>query len=180
MSNEPSETQKAISEWAPQPAVGAKSPSTNELPVVSVEPASAADPAFQAIPEANGNAGSAGATESSSATEPQPGAQFSAQPPTGPQSPTGPQQPLGPPPTGAPANEQASRRPARVERRPQTGTIVWGVLMLAFCAYMAVQILAPDSIDITTFVIAGTIGLGVILLAVGAIVVIRSNRNSRK
>lgn len=65
-------------------------------------------------------------------------------------------------------------------RRPRTGTIVWGVLVLAFCAYMAFQIMAPGSVDGTAFVIAGTIGLGVILLAVGAVVIVRSARNSRK
>ena len=166
MSNEPSETQKAISEWAPQPAVGGKGPTTNELPVVSVEPASAADPTPEAATEADVNAGSASAPDSTPAAEPQPGPQ------PGPQSGSQPTQPAA-----APSYQQ---RPETMARRPKTGTIVWGVLMLAFCAYMAVQLVAPDSIDVTTFVIAGTIGLGVILLAIGGIVIIRSNRNSRK
>lgn len=161
MSNEPSETQKAISEWAPQPAVG--KPKTNELPVISVEPASAADPTPEATFE--GNVGSASAPEAASAAEPQPGPQLGPQP--GPQS-------------AHPGAQSPGYRPDMMARRPKTGTIVWGVLMLAFCAYMAVQLFAPDSVDLTTFVIAGTIGLGVILLAVGAIVVVRSNRNSRK
>lgn len=161
MSNEPSETQKAISEWAPQPAVG--KPKTNELPVISVEPASATDPTPEATFE--GNVGSASAPEAAPTAEPQPSPQLGPQP--GPQS-------------AHPGAQSPGYRPDMMARRPKTGTIVWGVLMLAFCAYMAVQLFAPDSVDLTTFVIAGTIGLGVILLAVGAIVVVRSNRNSRK
>lgn len=158
MSNEPSETQKAISEWAPQPAVGKTN--TNELPVISVEPAGSADPTPEAISEAESNVGSASAPFS--AAEPQLGPQPAQQ-------------------SDAPSSAPTSaRRPDPLERRPKTGTIVWGVLMLAFCAYMAVQLVAPDSIDVTTFVIAGTIGLGVLLLAIGGIVIIRANRNSRK
>lgn len=67
--------------------------------------------------------------------------------------------------------------PAGDERgRPRTGPIVWGAIVLAFCLYVAAQALAPGSIDGTTFVIASVIGLGLLLLVVGAVVLGRGRR----
>lgn len=64
--------------------------------------------------------------------------------------------------------------------RPKTGPIVWGVLVLAFCVYTASQMVAPGSVNGTTFVIAATITLGVLLLAIGAAVIVRSSRAQRR
>lgn len=75
----------------------------------------------------------------------------------------------------------APSRPLPVDRlRPRTGTIVWGVLVLAFCLYTGFQAVAPGSIDGTTFAIAAIIGLGLLLLAVGAAVVVRSTRQQKR
>lgn len=63
--------------------------------------------------------------------------------------------------------------------RPRTGTIVWGVLVLAFCAFTSFQTVAPNRVDGTTFVIAAMIGIGLMLLAVGAAVVVRSARQPK-
>lgn len=74
-----------------------------------------------------------------------------------------------------PTAQEAS---AEAERpRPRTGPIVWGAIVLAFCVYVATQTLAPGSIDATTFLIASVIGLGVLLLVVGAAVLVRNGRN---
>lgn len=64
--------------------------------------------------------------------------------------------------------------------RPKTGPIVWGVLVLAFCVYTAFQAVAPGSVNGTTFVIAVTITLGVLLLAIGAAVIVRSSKAPRR
>lgn len=64
--------------------------------------------------------------------------------------------------------------------RPKTGPIVWGVLVLAFCLYTTFQVWAPGWINGTTFVIGATIGLGLLLLAVGAGVIVRNSRSSRR
>ena len=75
----------------------------------------------------------------------------------------------------------APLRPLSADRlRPRTGTIVWGVLVLAFCLYTGFQAVAPGSIDGTTFAIAAIIGLGLLLLAVGAAVVVRSTRQQKR
>ena len=75
--------------------------------------------------------------------------------------------------------------PAATERpndrlRPCTGTIVWGVLVLAFCAFTSFQTVAPNRVDGTTFVIAAMIGIGLMLLAVGTAVVVRSARQPKR
>lgn len=64
--------------------------------------------------------------------------------------------------------------------RPKIGPIVWGVLVLAFCAYTASQVVAPGNVDGTTFVIAATISLGVLLLVIGAAVIIRGAKAPRR
>lgn len=62
--------------------------------------------------------------------------------------------------------------------RPRTGPIVWGALFLVFCAYVVQRELAPASVDTAVWIAFTVIGLGVLLLAVGIAVVIRS-ANSR-
>lgn len=67
----------------------------------------------------------------------------------------------------APATTDATRRGAR------TGPIVWGALILVFCAYIVQDTISPQRLDTTAWIIATTIGLGMLLLGVGAAVVLR-------
>lgn len=60
--------------------------------------------------------------------------------------------------------------------QPRSWSIVWGVFVLVVCVYSAAQLLNPGSVDPTAWVIATTIGLGVLLLAVGIVVVVRGRR----
>lgn len=66
--------------------------------------------------------------------------------------------------------------PHQDSRRPRTAPIVWGALILVFCAYMLQQTLAPESVDSTTWAITSVIGLGVLLLVVGIAVIVRGRR----
>lgn len=92
--------------------------------------------------------------------------------PQEPQEPHAPNEHRSTPQDPLPAETQVSR--------PRTGPIVWGVIVLAFCAYTAVQMLAPGSVDGTGFLIIATITLGLILLAVGAAVIARNARPPRR
>lgn len=79
--------------------------------------------------------------------------------------------------TSAATAQQApnpARTKARPQTRPRTGPIVWGALILAFCGYVAQLTLAPGNIDATTWIIVTIIGLGILLLGVGATVLIRN------
>lgn len=60
-------------------------------------------------------------------------------------------------------------------RRPRSGPIVAGTLLLVLCAYVAVRT-AGGSIDATTWIIATIIGLGALLLIVGIAVLVRTPR----
>ncbi|MFF8817210.1 hypothetical protein ACF07D_04320 [Leucobacter sp. NPDC015123] len=75
-------------------------------------------------------------------------------------------------PAAAPAPVQtAARKP-----RPRTSPIVWGALILVFCAYVAVRA-AGGSIDVTTWLITTILGLGTLLLVVGVAVLVRTSRD---
>ena len=80
--------------------------------------------------------------------------------------------------TSGASSTAATERPTD-HLRPRTGTIVWGVLVLAFCAFTSFQTVAPNRVDGTTFVIAAMIGIGLMLLAVGTAVVVRSARQPK-
>ncbi|QIM15911.1 hypothetical protein G7067_04930 [Leucobacter insecticola] len=73
------------------------------------------------------------------------------------------------------ATQQVRKTPYRP--RPRTGPIVWGALILAFCGYVVQRTLARGDIDATVWITAMTIGLGVLLLAVGGAVLIRNRRH---
>ena len=60
--------------------------------------------------------------------------------------------------------------------RPRTGPIVWGALVLAFCAYVATSIANNGAVDTRSWIITTVIGLGVLLLGVGVAVLFRSGR----
>ncbi|MGO2140931.1 MAG: hypothetical protein ACTH30_11015 [Leucobacter sp.] len=76
----------------------------------------------------------------------------------------------GPTPVPAPATQ---KRP-----RPRTSPIVWGALILVFCAYVAVRA-AGGSIDVTAWLITTILGLGALLLVVGVAVLVRSSGDRR-
>jgi len=91
-----------------------------------------------------------------------------------------PAEPAAPVPEPVEGSGIASHQRLDDRLRPRTGTIVWGVLVLAFCLYTGFQAVAPGSIDGTTFAITAIIGLGLLLLAVGAAVVVRSTRQQKR
>lgn len=62
--------------------------------------------------------------------------------------------------------------------RPRSGPIVWGALILVFCAYVAARTVG-FSVDTTVWVITSIIGIGALLLLVGIAVLIRSARDRR-
>lgn len=74
---------------------------------------------------------------------------------------------------GSPATSSGTDR-----LRPRTGPIVWGALILAFCAYVAQRTIAPGAVDTSAWLIVGVIGLGLLLLIVGVIVLVRSDRRA--
>lgn len=59
--------------------------------------------------------------------------------------------------------------------RPRSGPIVWGGLLLAFCAWIAGRTFAPDHFDTQLWLIAVAIGLGVLLLGVGVFIALRGS-----
>ena len=59
---------------------------------------------------------------------------------------------------------------------PRTGTIVWGALVLVFCAYIAQRTFAPTTVDATGWLAATVIGLGLLLLIVGTVVVVKNRK----
>ena len=65
----------------------------------------------------------------------------------------------------------AAFAPASVPRRarPRFGTIFWGVVLLAFAAFMAVMTLLPQPADLTLWLLGGVIAIGVLLIIVGVI-----------
>lgn len=145
------------------------------------------------IPEPNTDSPSTGpestASESTApqSTAPEPTApQTTSQPAATQSAPSRPAAPQaaaaapGPVYTPAPAPASPSEpapAPALTEPSgPRTGPIVWGALILGFCGYVLQRTLAPGDLDTTTWITAVTIGLGVLLLGVGAAVLIRNHR----
>ncbi|KGJ79729.1 hypothetical protein GY21_04190 [Cryobacterium roopkundense] len=72
----------------------------------------------------------------------------------------------GPGPAAASASSQ---------RRPRFSTIVWGVILLLFAVYMAVQSVAPGSFDPTLWLPGVVIILGLVLVVAGVIAATRRN-----
>ncbi|MFC5339097.1 hypothetical protein [Leucobacter denitrificans] len=61
---------------------------------------------------------------------------------------------------------------------PRTSPIVWGSLILVFCAYVFVRT-EGWSVDTTTWLITTIIGVGALLLVVGIAVLLRNSRQNR-
>lgn len=76
-------------------------------------------------------------------------------------------------------------RPCRPEVRDprpgktavRTGPIVWGCLVLVFCAYVAVSEFTGGAVDTATWIITTVIGLGALLLVVAVAVLVRGGRD---
>ena len=75
-----------------------------------------------------------------------------------------------------PAVKATAHNPAPTPSGPRTSPIAWGALILAFRGYVVQRTLAPGNLDTTTWITTVTIGLGVLLLGVGAAVLIRNQR----
>lgn len=86
--------------------------------------------------------------------------------------------PASPAAGSAGATGSAGASPALRKPRPRTSPIVWGSLILMFCAYVAVRT-AGGSIDPTAWLITTILGLGTLLLGVGIAVLVRSSRDKR-
>lgn len=77
-----------------------------------------------------------------------------------------------------------SPRPTESARQSKpglrTGPIVWGCLVLLFCAYVAQRTFAPGTIPQEFWLIGSLLGLGALLLGVGIAIVARNWRESQK
>ncbi|WP_336659074.1 hypothetical protein [Leucobacter sp. USHLN153] len=82
---------------------------------------------------------------------------------------------------GETSGRETSGGPERELARPgpRTGPIVWGALILVFCAYVAQQVFGTDGLDAAGWITLAAIGVGALLLAVGVAVLVR-NRSLAK
>lgn len=88
-------------------------------------------------------------------------------------------QPAEPQPAGPqPAEPHAVDADPAPDKRSgaSTGAIVWGVLILAFCAVVLQQTLAPGTVDPGMWVTGVVLGLGALLLVVAVAVILRGRR----
>lgn len=60
--------------------------------------------------------------------------------------------------------------------RVRTGPIVWGLIVLAICGFLAHQILAGGAVDSTVWLIGLVLVLGVLLLVIGVTVLVRQRK----
>ena len=66
--------------------------------------------------------------------------------------------------------------PARTEPerlRPRFGTIFWGVILLVFAAFMVTNAIVPFVLDPSTWIIAGLVAGGVVLVIAGIAAAVR-------
>jgi hypothetical protein len=82
-----------------------------------------------------------------------------AEPPAAPTSPTSP--------TAADLPAEPAASVTRRRDRPLFGTIFWGVLLLAFAAFMVVWTALPTVPDPTLWLLGGVIAIGVALVVAG-------------
>ncbi|MFU8946614.1 hypothetical protein ACLRGF_07745 [Mycetocola zhadangensis] len=57
--------------------------------------------------------------------------------------------------------------------RPRFGTIFWGVLLLVFAAFMVTNAIVPFVLDPSTWIIAGLVAGGVVLVIAGIAAAVR-------
>lgn len=91
--------------------------------------------------------------------------------------------PYGDPGTGAfpqrdstPWNTVGDSRPTTTpaRRRPRFGTILWGVILLVFAAFMVTNALVPFVLDAGTWLIGALVAAGVVLVIAGIAAAVRS------
>lgn len=114
--------------------------------------------------------------------------------PRAPQAPPAPSGPVAPPAPGAPPASvdspsaqsphadrasESPREPRRTSVGPRTSPIVWGALILALCGYATQRVFGGGALDTAWWITATVIGLGVLLLGVGAAVIARGRRARR-
>jgi hypothetical protein len=72
---------------------------------------------------------------------------------------------------GTPASPTGKLEPERL--RPRFGTIFWGVILLMFAAFMVTNALVPFVLDPSTWIIAGLVAGGVVLVIAGIAAAVR-------
>ena len=87
--------------------------------------------------------------------------------PIGASRPVGAGAPLTRPPMARATAPARRRRPPR--RRPRFGTILWGVLLLGFAAFMVARTVLPAPLDPTFWLLGGVILVGLLLVVAGII-----------
>lgn len=72
--------------------------------------------------------------------------------------------------------QPAAQPPAtpRKRSRPRSGPIIWGTLILAFCAWITQRTFAPETSSTGLWIATTVLGLGALLLIVGVSVVLRT------
>lgn len=76
-------------------------------------------------------------------------------------------------------NEPQVNQPSKSQPRtsqPRTGSIVWGTLVLVFCAFVTSHEMG-NVIDPTTWIIGSILGIGALLLIVGLTIVLRGPKD---
>ncbi|TFB77384.1 hypothetical protein E3O06_01135 [Cryobacterium glaciale] len=87
-----------------------------------------------------------------------------------PESPLPPRETVETPSFFAPSTDApttATAPPAASQLRPRFGTILWGILLLAFATYMVVFTLLPVPPDPTLWLLGGVIAVGLGLVVAG-------------
>lgn len=79
----------------------------------------------------------------------------------------------GPDSTSPASTSPNSTSPAKA--RPRTSAIVWGTLILVFCAFVASREMG-GTVDPTVWIIGAILGIGALLLIVGIAIVLRGPR----
>lgn len=59
---------------------------------------------------------------------------------------------------------------------PRSGPIVWGVLILVFCAWVLQRTVGTEAVDATTWLIGTLLGTGAVLLIVALGLILRRSR----
>ena len=72
-----------------------------------------------------------------------------------------------PTPSGATAASGTTAAPSARTRRPLFGTILWGVILLSFAAFMVITTLFPVNFDPTLWLVGSVIVIGLLLVVAG-------------
>ncbi|MBK0422381.1 hypothetical protein JD292_09875 [Leucobacter sp. CSA2] len=108
-------------------------------------------------------------------------------PPVPPSAPAPPAGEPAPSPAGesapSPASVPASTLPRadgavpqRHRFNPRPSPIIWGVMILAFCGYLAQRRFGPSASEPEIWAIGGILSVGVLLLTIAAVVLIRNRK----